>query len=247
MIPQPDSLRVQNEQLQRELGQARAELEDFTYSVAHDLRASLRHVSAYVQIVREDLGEQASPAIAGHLDRVHQAARHMGLQIDALSELSRLTRVEMQLANVDPGVLLQEVCASLTSSLAGRAVVWQLAPDFPPLRCDATLLRQLWTHLLSNALKFSAGRAVAEIKVGWQVQGDGLCALTVSDNGVGFNPAHGHKLFHVFQRLHGAREFEGIGVGLALTRKIAQRHGGSAWANGAPDAGCSVSVTFPLA
>lgn len=247
MTPTPEALQQDNERLQRELGQARAELEDFTYSVSHDLRASLRHVNAYVQIIQEDLAEQGNAALLGHLRTVSHAAQQMGRQIDGLMELSRLTRVEVQLATVDVGLLLRDLCASLSAGLVGRAVEWQIAPDFPLLAGDTALLRQVLQHLLSNALKFTGPRAVAEIKVSWQRHAGGLCALTVQDNGVGFNPQYSSKLFHAFQRLHGAREFEGMGMGLALSRKIIERLGGSVWADAVPNAGCSVSVTLPLA
>lgn len=242
-----DSERLENERLQRELQQARAALEDFTYSVSHDLRASLRHVNAYVRIIQEDLGELASADILAHLDTVSQAAAQMGQQIDALTELSRLARVELQLSTLDVGPLLRDVRAALAPALDGRVLQWDVAPDFPALQGDAELIRQLFTHLLSNAVKFSAPRPVASIRVGWLAQGSGWCALTVSDNGVGFNPHYAAKLFHPFQRLHRASEFAGLGMGLALARKIVERHGGTAWAEGVPDAGCSVSFTLPLA
>jgi light-regulated signal transduction histidine kinase (bacteriophytochrome) len=247
MTGTPDALQRENERLQRELGQARAELEDFTHSVSHDLRASLRHVNAYVQIIREDLGEQANTATAAHLDTVSQAARQMGRQIDGLMELSRLTRADLLLATVDVGQLVRDVCSSLAPAMAGRTVAWQVAPDFPALRADAALTRQALMHLLSNALKFTGTRPAAEIKVTWQTQASGQCAITVIDNGVGFNPQYQDKLFHAFQRLHGAREFEGLGMGLALTRRIVERHGGAVWASGASDAGASISFTLPLA
>lgn len=247
MTALPADLRLENERLQRELAQARAELEDFTYSVSHDLRASLRHVTAYVEIIREDLGEPTPAAVAPHLDRVQQAARHMGQQIDGLMALSRLTQLALQLAPVAPGPLIDEVCAELAPSCIGRTVDWQIAPDFPRLQCDAALLRQVLVHLLSNALKFTRGRLPAQISVRWQHQTGGQCALMVSDNGVGFNPDYSKKLFHAFQRLHGAREFEGLGMGLALTRKIVERHGGTVAAEGVPGAGCRISFTLPLA
>ncbi|WP_296449045.1 sensor histidine kinase, partial [Rhodoferax sp. UBA5149] len=195
-------------------------------------RASLRHVNAYVQIIKEDLEDQTNTALLAHLDTVSQAARQMGRQIDGLMELSRLTRVDLQLSPADAGQLAREVCAALAPALGGRAVEWQVATDIPALQCDAALLRQVLAHLLSNALKFTGTRAVAEIQVTWQAHASGLCAVTVSDNGVGFNPQYEAKLFHAFQRLHGAREFEGLGMGLALTRKIVERHGGLVWAKG---------------
>ncbi|MBA3058476.1 MAG: hypothetical protein KJ614_15685 [Gammaproteobacteria bacterium] len=233
--------------LQRELAQARAELQDFTYSVSHDLRASLRHVSAYAQIIQEDLGAQLSPDIAAHLETVQLAAKQMARQIDALAELSRLTRLDLQLTRLDIGQLLRDALAEMAPMTAGRALHWQLAPDIPALQGDAVLIRQALTHLLSNALKFTAQRAVAEIELSWQAHGSGQCALTLSDNGAGFNPQYQDKLFHAFGRLHGAREFEGLGMGLALTRKIVERHGGAFWAQGTPDAGCRVTITLPLA
>lgn len=232
--------------LQHELTQAKAELEEFTSSVSHDLRASLRHVNAYVQIIKEDLGDQGDASIKAHLETVSQAARTMSRQIDGLMELSRLTRFDLQPVAVDVGQLAQEVWASLASSVDGRVVNWRVAPDFPMLRCDMALIRQVLTHLLSNALKFSTPRAAIDIEVTWRTHASGLCAVTVADQGVGFNPQYVGKLFHVFQRLHGAREFAGLGMGLALTRKIVERHGGAVWATGAVDAGCSVSFTLPF-
>lgn len=234
-------------QLQAELAHARAELEDFTYSVSHDLRASLRHVTSYVQIIQEDLEESVNADIGAHLDTVNQAARQMGRQIDGLMALSRLTAVELQWAPLDMASLVREVLAELTPTLRGRVMEWQLAADFPVLQGDATLVREALMHLLGNACKFTAAQPQGCIRVTWQPQLDGRCAVTVGDNGAGFNPHYKPKLFRAFQRLHSAREFEGLGMGLALTRKIVERHGGSVWADGAVNAGCQVSFTLPLA
>ena len=250
MTGSPEALQLENERLQRELAQARTELDDFTYSVSHDLRASLRHVNAYVQIIEEDLGDQVDATMASHLGTGTQAARHMGRQIDGLMALSRLAQRPVQWSEVDGGQLVRDVVADLTPALNGRTVEWQVAPDIPPLHGDAELIQQALTHLLSNACKFTSTRTVAEIKVQWQLVSQGWCSLTVADNGVGFNPQYEKKLFHAFQRLHGAREFEGLGMGLALTRKIVERHGGAVQAVGsvdAPHAGCRISITLPLA
>ncbi|MDO8775274.1 MAG: ATP-binding protein [Burkholderiaceae bacterium] len=242
-----DRERLDNERLRRELQQARAALEDFTYSVSHDLRASLRHVNAYLQIIKEDFGDLASPDILAHLDTVSQSAGQMGQQIDALTELSRLARVELQLSSLDVGQLVRDVSTAVAPQPSERELAWELASDFPPLRGDADLIRQVLTHLLSNAVKFTAPRPAARITVGWQAHDSGLYAVTVSDNGVGFNPQYAAKLFNAFQRLHRVREFAGLGMGLALTRKIVERHGGAVWAEGVPDVGCSVSFTLPRA
>lgn len=245
-VQQPMAL-SQVAQLQAELAHARAELEDFTYSVSHDLRASLRHVTSYVQIIQEDLEESVNADIGAHLDTVNQAARQMGRQIDGLMALSRLTAVDLQWTPLDMAALVREVLAELTPALRGRVMEWQLAPGFPVLRGDATLVREALTHLLGNACKFTAAQPQGCISVTWQPQRDGRCAVTVGDNGAGFNPAYKSKLFRAFQRLHSAREFEGLGMGLALTRKIMERHGGTVWADGVVNGGCQVSFTLPLA
>ena len=236
-----------NERLQRELLQARAELEEFTQSVSHDLRASLRHVTAYAQIVTEELGDDLKPEVAAHLQTVTQAARQMGRQIDGLTELSRLTGLTMQLTALDFGALVVDVRLVMPPEPPGRVIEWQIAPDVPALQGDLLMLRQVMTHLFSNALKFSVAQAVTQIRLDWRLTDDGLCAVTVTDNGVGFNPDYAGKLFHAFARLHSPREFEGMGMGLALTRKIIERHGGTVWATATPKAGCSVSFTLPLA
>jgi light-regulated signal transduction histidine kinase (bacteriophytochrome) len=241
------SLRQENERLEQALAQANAELEDFTYSVSHDLKASLRHVNAYVQIIEEDLGEQASDDIAAHLKVVSNAARTMAQQIDGLAALSRLSRASLNLTAVDLAELIPDVVASLAPALAERTLAWHVATDLPPVRADAALTQEVLEHLLSNAIKFTARRPLATVDITWQVTDDGFCIVTVSDNGVGFNPLYTAKLFHPFQRLHTTREFEGLGIGLALTRKIIERHGGTVSAQGEVGVGARVSFTLPLA
>lgn len=252
--------RLDNERLQRELLQARAELEEFTHSVSHDLRAPLRHITAYAQIVAEELGDDLKPDVAAHLQTVTQAARQMGRQIDGLTELSRLTGLTMHWSALDLGELVRDVQRVMAHAppqqgvdqgmlpeAPDRVTEWQMAADVPTVRGDLLMIRQVLTHLFSNALKFSVAQAVTRIKVDWRIADDGLCAVTVTDNGVGFNPDYAGKLFHAFQRLHSPREFEGLGMGLALTRKIIERHGGTVWATATPKVGCSVSFTLPLA
>ncbi len=247
MSDTPPAFALENQRLERELVQARAALEDFTYSVSHDLRASLRHINAYVKIINEVMGEQGAPDLKKHLATVSQAAAQMGCQIDALTELSRLARVELSRTVLDCGQMARDTVAALAQTLGERGVEWQIAPDIPAVQADAILTRQVLDQLFSNALKFTTPRPLAIIKLAWAVQSNGYCALTVSDNGVGFNPQYGGKLFQAFQRLHSAREFDGLGMGLARVRKIVERHGGSVWAQGAVGAGCRVSFTLPLA
>lgn len=248
MTQEREALVLENQRLQAELLQTRAALEEFTSSVSHDLRASLRHVNAFVKIIKEDLGEQTPTPlqVLSHLDTVAHAAGQMGQQIDGLMELSRLTRIELRPSVIDLDTLLRDVWAGLTPSLAGRTVHWNPASDLPALQADATLVRQLLQHLLGNALKFSASKETTQIKVSWELHGTHQCAVTVSDQGAGFNPQYVGKLFHAFQRLHSAKEFPGIGMGLTLCRKIVERHGGTIWARGARDEGCSITFTLPL-
>lgn len=235
------------EQLERELAQARLALEDFTYSVSHDLRASLRHVNAYLRIAREDLGEALDPAIAGHLDTAAGAATQMGRLMDGLLELSRVGRAVLQPGVVDLGALVDDARRQLQAGIEGRAVRWTIAPDLPRVRGDMALLSQLMICLLDNALKFSGTRALAEVAVQWAPLEAGMCDIQVQDNGVGFDPRMQDRLFRVFQSLHSARDFNGIGIGLALARRVVERHGGSIRAQGEPGQGCRISFSLPLA
>lgn len=238
---------MNTEQLQRDLQQARAELAEFSHTVSHDLRASLRHVTAYVQIIREDLDGQGTPDLLAHLDQVSQSARHMGLQIDGLADMAQLTRVELQSKPLEMAPMMRDVCAELAPTFKGRFVQWHLAPDFPAVMGDADLIRRVLLALLDNAVKFTRRQNQAHISVAWAAVDDGRCFISVTDNGVGFNTVYTQKLFHVFQRLHGAREFEGLGLGLAITRKIIERHGGTVSAQAAVDAGCCISFSLALA
>ncbi len=235
-------------QLERELAQARLVLEDFTYSVSHDLRASLRHVHAYLRIAREDLGDELDPAIATHLDTAAGAAAQMGRLMDGLMELSRVGRAVLQPGVVDMGRLLDDVRQQLHVRTQERDVLWQIAPDLPRVRGDMALLSQMSTCLLDNALKFTGERRDgACIEVGWIRLPDGMCEIYVQDNGAGFDPRVQDRLFRVFQRLHSTRQFDGIGIGLALARRVIERHGGQIRASGALGQGCRISFCLPLA
>ena len=234
--------------LRQELQAARDALGDFAYVVSHDLRANLRHITAYAALVREELPPAAATEVTGYLETVTQAAKLMGRQIDGLMAWSKLDRAELEATALDLPALIEAVRQDLAAEALGRTIEWQVAQDMPPLQGDAVLVRQLLGHLLSNALKFTRSRTPAVIQIGCEPSAaQGWCALFVRDNGVGFQPQQGHKLFHVFQRLHSAKEFEGLGLGLALARKIVERHGGRIEAEGAPDAGCCIHFTLPLA
>jgi len=241
------------ERLERELRLARAEIEAFTRAVSHDLRAPLRHLGAYAQILREDLPQPQLALALPHLDRITEAARLMGQQIDGLMRLAQVGQAPLQPAPLDVGALAQAAYTALRREPGpdgadgpnARAIDWQVASDMPPLPADAALLREALTQLLANAIKFTRPRPQASIRLTCQ-QADGQCALTLADNGVGFEPSQQARLFQPFSRLHSTKAFEGLGLGLAITRKIIERHGGHIEANGVPDGGCRVSIRLPL-
>ena len=247
--PEPElaRLRAELEASQRQLAVAKAGLADYAYTVSHDLRASLRHITAYVGLLREELGAAPGAELASYLDIVTKASQLMGRQIDGLTRWSQLDRVELLPAAQDLNQLIAQARQALGAEAVGRQIEWQVATDFPRVRGDATLLRELLSHLLSNALKFTRTRPQAVIEVGWQQPAEEGCLVFVRDNGVGFNRRPQDKLFQVFQRLHSSTEFEGLGLGLALARKIVVLHGGSIRVEGAPDAGCRISFSLPLA
>ncbi len=235
---------AENLRLKAELEAARAELESFMHKVSHDLRAPLRHITSYGSLVREMLadGEDPSPC----LDTMDQSARHMGKMIDALLALSRLAKTTLQPMPLPMGELVAEAMRGVQAQAGAREIGWFVAADWPVVQGDATLMRQVWGYLLANAVKFTRKRPLARIDIGWEpaVVGTGT-TFFVQDNGVGFNPAYGHQLFGLFERLHSAAEYEGTGLGLALVRQIVLRHGGQIEALAALDQGCRVSFTLP--
>ena len=179
MSDERDSLRLENARLQQALAHARLELEDFSYSVSHDLRASLRHVTAYLQIIDEDAGDLLNEVNHLHLQTAGKAARQMGHLMDALMELSRLGRVALQPSAVALGTLVAEAQQLLAPELAQRTVAWHIAPDLPTVWGDAVLLRQALMQLLSNALKFSGHLNPTVIEIGWEPGSAGQCVLWV--------------------------------------------------------------------
>ena len=247
MTPELLAARAQIAQLQRELAQARAALEEFTYSVSHDLRAPLRHVGAYLKIIREDLGDALEPGIASHLHTAADAAAQLGHLMDGLLDLSRAGRAELQLSCVDLQRLLPELQDKLLSDIGERPITWRIAPDLPRIRGDLALLGQALLCLLANAVKFTRPSPMPAIDIGWQALANGWCELHIQDNGAGFDSRYSDRLFRVFQRLHSGRQFEGIGVGLALARLIVERHGGTIQARGEPGSGCRINLTLPMA
>jgi two-component system OmpR family sensor kinase len=233
-------------ELRQQLEAASTELQEFTYTVSHDLRAPLRHINAFAQIIEEDL--PGMPAdIAGHLATIRQSAQLLTQQLDGLTALSRLGQQAIHLESVATAGVVHSVIDALRQQLLPRQIQWQLADDVPPVLADAGLLRQVLTQLLDNACKFTRGCDPATIIVSWAPLPDGCCGLSVQDNGVGFKPEQASQLFKVFARLHPSREFDGLGLGLVLCRKMLLRMGGSVSIEAVEGAGCCVRLSLPLA
>ncbi|HEX6107059.1 MAG TPA: PAS domain S-box protein [Gemmatimonadales bacterium] len=221
---------------------ATAELETLLYSVSHDLRAPLRHLSGFSQLLVEDAGATLDPAVRHYAERIREGAGRMAAMLDDLVMLSRVGRQDLLRRDVPFATLVEDVVSQLAPEYDGRMVDWQIE-ELPVLDCDPALARLALRHLIGNALKFTRTRERAVIRVR-AVEAEDQTAIVVEDNGVGFKMAYAGKLFGVFQRLHRSDEFDGNGAGLALVQRIAQKHGGRAWAEGEVERGARFYITF---
>ena len=227
-----------------QLKSANDDLEAFSYSVSHDLRAPLRHVMGFVDLLRKDSGPSLSEKSSRYLSTISEAAKRMGHLIDDLLDFSRIGRAEMKKANVNLDKLVRETLNDFQMETQGRNVVWEIHP-LPLVRADRALLRLVLVNLISNAIKFTGHCRKARIEIGC-VPGDGNeTVIFVRDNGAGFDPLYTKKLFGVFQRLHSNAEFEGTGIGLANIKRIILRHGGRVWADGVVNSGATFFFSLP--
>jgi light-regulated signal transduction histidine kinase (bacteriophytochrome) len=226
-----------------ELQTTNQELEAFTYSVSHDLRAPLRHIDGFANLLRMSACDKLDPTSEEYLRIISDSARQMNGLIDALLTLSRTGRAPLNRTQVDLNEVFRLAQQDLRFEREGRRVEWKIGP-LPRVKGDASLLRQVAVNLLSNALKYTRPREVAEIQIGPKEtpEEDIIC---VRDNGVGFDMEFADRLFGVFQRLHSSEEFEGVGIGLANVRRIIQRHGGRTWAEAAVDRGATFCFSLP--
>ena len=244
-----DEVRELNAQLERrvlqrtvELEASNRELESFTYTVSHDLRAPVRGLHGFSQILLSDFADVLPEQARDYLQRIEDNARLMGELIDDLLAFSHLGRQQIRKAPVNAGAIAQQAFMELTSE-GERKRIQFILDELPEVQADAVLLKQVFVNLFSNAIKFSRQRETAAIEVGSQKTDKGT-AIFVRDNGAGFDMQHSGKLFGVFQRLHSYDQFEGTGVGLAIVRRIIERHGGQVWAFGELDKGATFYFTL---
>jgi signal transduction histidine kinase len=238
-------LKQANERLERrtaELSETNIELESFAYSVAHDLRAPLRHIAGYSNVVLQDYGPKLDGEGRRYLEKIGDGAQKMGRLVDELLNLSRIGRQELSLHDTSLDKLVRHVVEDLAPECSGREIEWRIG-GLSSAECDPVLMKQVFVNLLSNAVKYTRKRERAVIEVGETMQ-NGVPVIFARDNGVGFEMQYAGKLFGVFQRLHKAPDFEGTGVGLAIVQRIIRKHGGRIWAEAEINKGATFFFTL---
>jgi len=225
-----------------ELEATNKELEAFTYSVSHDLRAPLRHIDGFSKLLLEEYSVDLPEGARRYLSRIRDGTRRMGMMVDDLLNLARVGRKELSMQLTGLSSLLEEAIGDLQPEMAGREIEWRIG-KLPFVECDPGLVKQVFANLLSNAVKFTRPQEHAVIEVGATTQ-DGQAVIFVRDNGVGFSMKYVDKLFGVFQRLHRPEDFEGTGIGLATVRRIVHKHGGRVWAEGELNKGATFYFTL---
>jgi light-regulated signal transduction histidine kinase (bacteriophytochrome) len=225
------------------LARANDDLKAFSFTVSHDLRAPLRQIGAYAGMLRESAGARLDDDSSRYLESIDEATRRMAGMIEDLLRFYAVGWSQLSLSRVDLGALVREVVVELGAEARDRRVAFEIAA-LPVVTADRALLKHAFSNLLGNALKYTRPRASAHIDISCAHE-DGHAVVAVRDDGVGFDPSYGHRLFQVFQRLHSANEFEGSGIGLAHVKRIVDRHGGKVWASGALDQGATFYLALP--
>ena len=243
-----DDIRRLNAQLERrtlEVEASNKELEAFAYSVSHDLRAPLRHIAAYAELLQRTASSVLNERSRRQLTYLLEAVRKMGALIDDLLAFSRIGRAETRMTLVSLGEVLREVLREMERDTNGRDIAWKVGEPLPSVHGDRSMLKLALFNLVSNAVKFTRTRPRAEIEIGRGHGARDEAVVFVRDNGVGFDMEYANKLFGVFQRLHLPEEFEGTGIGLATVQRIIVRHGGRVWAEGVVDGGATFYFALP--
>ncbi len=247
MVNIMDDLRTSNRQMEnttRELETSNRELEAFSYSVSHDLRAPVRHIAGFVELVKASSADQLGTAGLRHLNIIGDAATRMGRLIDDLLEFSRAGRVELHKSDLDLSGLVNQVVREVMEHVQDRDISWDIKA-LPNVHADRATLRQVVVNLVDNAVKYTGNRDKAQIEIGTTPGGENEFVFYIRDNGAGFDMKYVDKIFGVFERLHDLEEFEGTGVGLANVRRIIHRHGGRTWAQGQVGEGATVYFSLP--
>ena len=241
-----EQIRVLNKQLNQHVAKietANKELEAFSYSVSHDLRAPLRHMSGFTEMLTERLKAHPDEKASSYAGSIYAASKKMGLLIDDLLSLSQVSRSEMRKRKVNLNTLVKRVVREIGEELKERKIRWEI-DELPEVSGDKSLLERVIVNLISNAVKFTSTRAQAEIRIACKDEGDDIVCY-VADNGVGFDMKYVDKIFGVFQRLHTQDEFEGTGIGLSIVQRIISRHGGRAWADSVLGQGATFYFSLP--
>jgi light-regulated signal transduction histidine kinase (bacteriophytochrome) len=220
------------------------ELEAFAYSVSHDLRAPLRHIAGFTELLLKDAEPFLDDKSRRHITKILQSANRMDSLVDDLLAFSRIGRVETQKATINLESLVRDVVAEIAPDTQGRSIIWRIG-SLPICYGDPSLLRLVFTNLISNAVKFTRTRPQAEIEIDSLNHRPNEVVVFVKDNGVGFDTKYKSKLFGVFQRLHSQGAFEGTGIGLATVQRIVHRHSGRVWAEGSIENGATFYVALP--
>ncbi|WP_054901727.1 ATP-binding protein [Pseudomonas sp. NBRC 111131] len=230
-------------QLANELRRSNKELEAFSYSVSHDLRAPLRHIAGYTELLSEIEGQELSERGRRFLTHIEEAAHFAGSLVDNLLNFSQMGRSALRLSDVDLNALVETIRQDLAPDYEGREIIWDIAA-LPKVIADPAFINLALHNLIANAIKYTRGREPARIEIGACEHAEET-EVYIRDNGVGFDMAYANKLFGVFQRLHRMEDFEGTGIGLASVRRIIERHDGRVWAQGQVDQGASFHFTLP--
>ena len=228
----------------RELEVVNKELEAFAYSVSHDLRAPIRHIAGFTELLQKHADAELDDKARRHISMIIDSANRMGILVDDLLAFSRIGRSETQKTAINLAQLVKSVVSEVAPDTERRKISWRIG-DLPSCHADPAMLRLVFTNLISNAVKFTRTREHAEIEIGSLNHTPDEMAVFVKDNGVGFDMKYKDKLFGVFQRLHSQEAFEGTGIGLATVERVVRRHGGRVWAESSLDHGATFFVALP--